>query len=79
MMLGEKMGRILLDLSDEVVSRLDELKKRRNLPRAELLREAVDQYLERQAQTVLTHAFGLWGERKIDGLEYERLLREEWS
>ena len=38
MMAGMDMGRILLDLSDEVIKRLDDLKVQRNLPRAELLR-----------------------------------------
>ncbi|MEJ0043418.1 MAG: hypothetical protein WDM81_14885 [Rhizomicrobium sp.] len=23
-------------------------------------------------------AFGLWGDRKIDGLEYQRKIRSEW-
>lgn len=36
MMAGMDMGRILLDLSDEVIKRLDDLKVQRNLPRAEL-------------------------------------------
>lgn len=48
MMVGMVMGRVLLDLPDDVIKRLDDLKKQRNLPRAELLREAVEQYLERQ-------------------------------
>ena len=52
MIVGMDMGRILLDLSDEVIKRLDDLKVQRNLPRAELLREAVEQYLERQDQAV---------------------------
>ncbi|WBM70920.1 ribbon-helix-helix domain-containing protein [Buttiauxella sp. WJP83] len=75
---GEMMGRILLDLSDEVVRRLDDLKQSRNLPRAELLREAVDEYLERHTQVAVTEAFGLWSEHAVDGVEYERTLREEW-
>ncbi|HEY3985125.1 MULTISPECIES: CopG family transcriptional regulator [unclassified Cedecea] len=74
---GEGMGRILLDLSDEAIRQLDGLKQKRNLPRAELLREAVDQYLARQ-QSDIKDAFGLWGESTPDGLEYERKLREEW-
>ncbi|GDX07117.1 CopG family transcriptional regulator [Buttiauxella sp. A111] len=77
-MFGEMMGRILLDLSDEAIQRLDSLKQKRNLPRAELLREAVEEYLERQTQTSIKEAFGLWGEEAPDGLEYERKLREEW-
>ncbi|GDW26512.1 thymol sensitivity protein [Escherichia coli] len=42
---GIDMGRILLDLSNEVIKQLDDLEVQRNLPRADLLREAVDQYL----------------------------------
>ncbi len=56
------MGRILLDLPDEAIRRLEQLKERRKLPRAELLREAVEQYLDRQNQDVLQNALGLWGE-----------------
>ena len=56
------MGRILLDLSDDVIRRLDDLKAQRNLPRAELLREAVEQYLEKQdrAKETISGALGLW-------------------
>ena len=45
---GIDMGRILLDLSNEVIKQLDDLEVQRNLPRADLLREAVDQYLINQ-------------------------------
>ncbi|KNC89790.1 CopG family transcriptional regulator [Trabulsiella odontotermitis] len=78
MVAGRDMGRILLDLSDDVIKRLDDLKQQRKLPRAELLREAVEQYLERQNRTALSDALGLWGDGAVDGLEYERKLREEW-
>ena len=80
MMAGMDMGRILLDLSDEVIKRLDDLKVQRNLPRAELLREAVEQYLERQdqAETTVARALGLWQGCEEDGVEYQRKLREEW-
>ena len=74
----DAMGRILLDLSDEAIRRLDHLKQRRNLPRAELLREAIEQYLDRQTQDIVPRAQGLWGDGVEDGLEYERKLREEW-
>ena len=72
------MGGILLDLSDDVIKRLEDLKQQRNLPRAELLREAVEQYLERQAEAVISNALGLWQSREEDGVEYEKKLREEW-
>ncbi|MEG0099865.1 MAG: CopG family transcriptional regulator [Citrobacter sp.] len=78
MIIGLDMGRILLDLSDEMIKRLDDLKVQRNLPRAELLREAVEQYLERQSNTTISNALGLWQGCEEDGVEYQRKLREEW-
>ena len=72
------MGRILIDLSDDVIQRLDNLKQLRNRPRAELLREAIEQYLDQQSSSVIRDALGLWGKQQEDGLEYERKLREEW-
>jgi len=72
------MGRILIDLSDNVIQRLDNLKQLRNQPRAELLREAIEQYLDQQSSSVIRDALGLWGNEQEDGLEYERKLREEW-
>ena len=72
------MGRILIDLSDDVIQRLDNLKQLRNQPRAELLREAIELYLDQQSSSVIRNALGLRGDRKEDGLEYERKLREEW-
>ncbi|MGK0603065.1 ribbon-helix-helix protein, CopG family [Yokenella regensburgei] len=73
-----EMGRILIDLSDDVIQRLDNLKQLRNQPRAELLREAIEQYLDKQGTSVIREALGLWGDQEEDGLEYERKLREEW-
>ncbi len=78
MMAGRDMGRILLDLSDEVIKRLDDLKQQRNLPRAELLREAIEQYLEKQTKTTISDALGLWQGCEEDGVEFERKLHEEW-
>ncbi|MDF3613650.1 CopG family transcriptional regulator, partial [Enterobacter hormaechei] len=49
-----------------------------NRPRAELLREAIELYLDQQNSSVIREALGLWGNQQEDGLEYERKLREEW-
>ena len=59
-LVGIDMGRILLDLSNEVIKQLDDLEVQRNLPRADLLREAVDQYLINQSQTARTSVPGIW-------------------
>ena len=61
-----------------MIKQLDDLEVQRNLPRAELLREAVDQYLVNQSQTARASAFGIWQGSEEDGVEYQRKLREEW-
>ena len=80
MMAERDMGRILLDLSDDVIQRLDDLKVQRNIPRAELLREAVEQYLEKQdrAKDTISSALGLWQDCEEVGMDYQRQLRKEW-
>ncbi|PXW40484.1 ribbon-helix-helix CopG family protein [Klebsiella oxytoca] len=60
MIAGMDMDGILLDLSDDVIKRLEDLKQQRNLPQAELLREAVELYLERHAKALISNALGLW-------------------
>ncbi len=51
------------------------------MPRAELLREAVEMYLEKQnqAEQAIAGALGIWQECEDDGVEFERKLREEWT
>ena len=65
MMAERDMGRILLDLSDDVIQRLDDLKVQRNIPRAELLREAVEQYLENISQDIAERSVALRQEYKL--------------
>ncbi|EOK0848219.1 hypothetical protein ACJ4JD_003290 [Escherichia coli] len=60
------------------MKRLDDLEVQRNLPRADLLREAIEQYLENQSQTAISSAPGIWQGCEEDGVEYQRKLREEW-
>lgn len=74
---GIDMGRILLNLSNELFKQLDDLEVQRNLPRAKLLREAVDQY-RKSIATARASAFGIWQGSEEDGVEYQRKLREEW-
>ncbi len=72
------MNTVFLHLSDEVIKQLNDLEGWRNLPRADILREAVDQYLINQSQTARTSVPGIWQGCEEDGVEYQRKLREEW-
>lgn len=70
--------RTLIDINDAQVQALDELSKRHKQSRAALIRNAVDDFLAKHRRTRTEDAFGLWGEHKIDGLEYQERVRSEW-
>ena len=69
--------RTLVDLPDEDLEILGQLSRRRRVSRAKILREAVRDYLQRNAGAVDDEAYGLWGAGE-DGLEYQQRLRSEW-
>jgi predicted transcriptional regulator len=67
--------RILVDIDEEQILALDRICKGAKRPRAALIRQAVDEYLARHRPQQADNAFGLWGERKIDGLAYQEQIR----
>jgi metal-responsive CopG/Arc/MetJ family transcriptional regulator len=69
--------RTLIDLSDTQIQALDELSKKEKRPRAALIRQAIDDYLRNRRDERQRDAFGLWGKRKLDGLDYQKKLRGE--
>jgi hypothetical protein len=74
------MGRFLVDVPADDVRKLDEIAKREGKSRAAVLREAVSNYLEVCGKEGFEKYFGLWERHgsTVDGLEYERHLRDEW-
>jgi len=73
--------RTLVDIPEPQLRELTRLGKRKKISRAAVIREAVTAYLSRQKSATekdMRDAFGLWGDHKIDGLEYQRKLRDEW-
>ena len=74
------MARFLVDVPADDVRKLDEIAKREGKSRAAVLREAVSNYLEVCGKEGFEKYFGLWERHgsTVDGLEYERQLREEW-
>lgn len=71
--------RTIVDLPEDQVAALKELGKQSRLSRAELMRQAVAEFLLKHRSASAESAFGLWREQPRDGLDYERRLREEWS
>lgn len=70
--------RALIDIPEEMAQALSELGARRKTSRARLVREAIDEYLERQAAGDRNAAFGLWGKEAGDGVIWQRKIRAEW-
>jgi hypothetical protein len=70
--------RTIIDLPDEQISALAALCRRDGMSRAEAIRQAVERFTRAELPRSRDEAFGLWRERAVDGLDYERPLREEW-
>ena len=70
--------RISVDLSEAQIRALDTLAKRQGKSRASLIRCAIDDFLAEHRRAQSDDAFGLWGERKIDGLKCQERARGEW-
>jgi metal-responsive CopG/Arc/MetJ family transcriptional regulator len=70
--------RTLVDLPEEELEQLNLLSKARRVSRAELIRQAVAGYLERN-KTGLEDSFGLWKKKAVDGVKYQERLRGEWE
>lgn len=70
--------RTLVDMSEAQIDALDLIAKRERRSRAALIRTAVDDYLARHRRHEVEDGFGLWGERKVDGLDYQEKVRREW-
>ena len=79
------MVRTLISLPDAELKRLDIFARKNKKSRAQLVREAVDLYLKKHDRKqeswkeLVQRTAGLWKNKNIDGLEYERKLRKEWK
>lgn len=75
------MARILTDIPDEDIEKLDALASRKNNSRAAVIREAVKLYLVHNADNNdwIEKGFGYWAERTDigDGVDYQRAMRED--
>lgn len=72
--------RTVIDLSDRQIDALERISRSRNLSRAELIRQAVDRYVQ-EYLSGRDEAFGLWKGEAVreDGVAVQRRLREEWK
>lgn len=71
--------RTIVDLPEEHIEVLKALSKQTRLSRAELMRRAVAEYLQRHSSEPSDDAFGLWRHQPLDGLDYQQRVRDEWG
>jgi metal-responsive CopG/Arc/MetJ family transcriptional regulator len=70
--------RTIVDIPTEQLQQLTEICRREDLSRAEAVRRAIAEFLEKQPRQP-DNAFGLWKGRVADGLSYQQALRDEWG
>jgi len=69
--------RTLVDIPDKQIEDLAVICKIKKVSRSELIRQAISCYIEWNKPSTVD-AFGLWKDRKIDGLDYQKKVRSEW-
>jgi hypothetical protein len=71
--------RTIIDLPPAQLDALDAWCRRDGISRAEAIRRAVAATVGQQAAGGREAAFGLWRDRKVDGLAWQQRMREEWD
>ncbi len=76
--------RTIVDLSLELVARLDYVASRDQISRAEAVRRAIEatyppEHAEKSIRNVRREAFGLWQDQAEDSVKYVDTLRDEWE
>lgn len=80
MYIKEGRLRILIDIPEEDLGLLNKLSRANKRSRAELVRQAIANYLGPHKRAGKMEGFGLWaGGRRIDGVVYQDRLRKEWK
>lgn len=71
--------RTVIDVPDELIESLDRISALEQVSRAALIRDAITEYLKVKSIPAAEESFGLWKDRKTDGVRYQRSLRDEWE
>jgi len=74
--------RTTVELPQDQVEALDRLSQEDRRACEAVIQAAVADYLEddrKRRRALIEAGFGIWKDRGIDGLEYERAIRAEWD
>jgi hypothetical protein len=71
--------RTIIEIPQPQLDALDGLCRLEGISRAEAIRRAIARLVHETRPTTGNPAFGLWRNRPVDGLDYQRRLRDEWD
>lgn len=73
--------RTIIDIPDIQVKVLNQLSKKKKVSRAEIIRQALTNYITNYSKTKNSYkkSFGILKDKKLDGIEFQRKLRKEWK
>ena len=74
--------RTIVNIPDKAIEELAQICKGKKISRAEAIRRAVSDFIDRQTggdADFTEKAFGIWKDKKVDGLCYEDDIRSEWE
>ena len=73
--------RTTIGLTEDQIAALDRLRPSEHASRAELIRRAVDAFLQTQKSASIAErpGFGAWKKKRVDGVTYQRKMRAEWD
>lgn len=70
--------RTIIEVPDDDIRNLDRIVEQQKKSRAAIIREAIRLYLKSRVVSSDEAAFGIWKEKKVDGLEYQAEVRSDW-
>jgi|GEM_PF-404325 len=71
--------RTIVEIPEEKIQVLDKLSKKENVSRAELIRRAIESYLQVSSDKDMDSHFGSWKRKPLDSVKWQRDLRKEWE
>jgi len=71
--------RTIIDIPQRILDEIDALATQDKVSRAETVRRAMAEYVEKRPRSRPDAAFGIWKKRKIEALDYEDALRGKWT
>ncbi|QMV53941.1 hypothetical protein [Ewingella americana] len=72
------MARLVIDLSEKELQRLDKLGTLLQVPRDEVIRNAITALACTSGLIQNDSTFGLWANQSVEGVTFENQRRDEW-